>query len=344
MEDRSGLMNEKDFMLKSRLEVKLNDLEKKHLETKEREAQTVGFLERKLRQVELEHKTELKLRRQLRYEVNNLRKKLLETYQLYTDTLEQNEQMRSEIDRLKGGSLRSGGKETGLGVSRQVDIQIQEAFNESGRINNENGGPLQRGTLSLRGLGDLDPSEQKLSKSFDARGGRRSLNGGLGIYAGRSPPCRVNKTVERIRVPDGGRRALGKTVPGLETSRDLGLKSERAKDWLSQIEELYKPLEYPKTCSRMFRSEPDPLSGVGAESSLCLGTDSPSDEECFSGGYGTPENTEDVITNTGFIIDQISQQDKELSTLLKKTLLGSSHRSGGASSKGRQRGARNSRK
>lgn len=322
-------MNERDFMLKSRLEVKLNDLEKKHLETKEREAQTVGFLERKLRQVELEHKTELKLRRQLRYEVNNLRKKLLETYQLYTNTLEQNEQMRSEIDRLKGGSLRSGDNKgvADLGISRQVDIQIQEASNESCRTNKENGGPFQTGRLSLRGLGDLDQSELKLSKSVDARSGRRSFNGGRDPQAGKSPASGANWTAERIRVPEGGRRAPG-------------LRSERAKDWLSQIEELYKPLEHPKSRSLTFRSEPDPLSGVGAEGSLCLGTDSPSGEECLSGGYDTPENTEDVITNTGFIIDQISQQDKELSTLLKKTLIGS----GRVSSKGRLRGMRSDRK
>lgn len=324
MEDKSGLINEKEFMVKSRLEVKLNDLEKRHLETKEREAQTVGFLERKLRQVELEHKTELKLRRQLRYEVNNLRKKLLETYQLYTNTLEQNEVMRSEIDRLKGDYLKSKDKEINLVVSKQVEVRINESFQNYNCFSNENIGLGQKNRLSLRSLNEVDLKERKFSMSFDARSERNSFNR-KNLHLGRNLFSSINKTAERIKIQDEG-RTFGKAISGSESSRDFNLKSERAKDWLNQIEELYKPLEYSKLCNRRYKSELDPFSGIGLENSLSLGEDSFSDEEHYSGEYDISENTEDVITNTGFIIDQINQQDKELSTLLNKTFIGTSNK------------------
>ncbi|KAJ1611418.1 hypothetical protein OIY81_1723 [Cryptosporidium canis] len=340
MEDKSGLMNEKDFILKSRLEVKLNDLEKKHLETKEREAQTVGFLERKLRQVELEHKTELKLRRQLRYEVNNLRKKLLETYQLYTNTLEQNEQMRSELDRLKCGSMGIKDAGTNFNISRQVNIQIQETSNDEHCVNSENSEFFQKGRLNWREFDDVDSKEKRFSRSFDIRSGRHSVNGGVNLYYGRSQLSGINKTAERIKIPGGG-RTLGKATSGVESSRDLSLKSERAKDWLNQIEELYKPLEYPNVSSRMNRNGPNSFHELGVENSLSLGIDPFSDEEYLSGEYSLPENAEDVITNTGFIIDQINQQDKELSSLLNKTFISYGNRN---SLKGKWRSTRNNRR
>ncbi|KAH8584351.1 uncharacterized protein ELE39_002445 [Cryptosporidium sp. chipmunk genotype I] len=342
MEDKSGLINENDFMLKSRLEVKLNDLEKKHLETKEREAQTVGFLERKLRQVELEHKTELKLRRQLRYEVNNLRKKLLETYQLYSNTLEHNELMRSEIDRLKGSILKSKSKQVDLTASKQVEIEINESFQHDYCFNNENSRLEKKNRSTLRGSNEFDLRESKLSMSFDARSGRQSFNRGS-LLSKKNLFSSINRTAERIKIPSDG-RTLGKAISGNEISRDLNLKSERAKDWLNQIEELYKPLEYPKLCNRMYKTELDQFSGIGAvESSLNLGEDSFSDEECYSDEYDISENAEDVITNTGFIIDQINQQDKELSTLLNKTFISTNNKSRTAS-KNRLRNLRNNRK
>ncbi|KAJ1613105.1 hypothetical protein OJ253_363 [Cryptosporidium canis] len=340
MEDKSGLMNERDFILKSRLEVKLNDLEKKHLETKEREAQTVGFLERKLRQVELEHKTELKLRRQLRYEVNNLRKKLLETYQLYTNTLEQNEQMRSELDRLKCGSMGIKDAGTNFNISRQVNIQIQETSHDEHCVKSGNSEFFQKGRLNWREFDDEDSKEKRFSRSFDIRNGRHSVNCGVNLYYGRSQLSGINKTVERIKIPGGG-MTLGKTISGVESSRDLSLKSERAKDWLNQIEELYKPLEYPNISSRMNRNGPNSFHELGIENSLNLGINPFSDEEYLSGEYSLPENAEDVITNTGFIIDQINQQDKELSSLLNKTFISYGNRN---SLKGKWRSTRNNRK
>ncbi|TRY50876.1 Uncharacterized protein CTYZ_00001478 [Cryptosporidium tyzzeri] len=340
MEENSGLINEKDFILKSRLEVKLNDLEKRHLETKEREAQTVGFLERKLRQVELEHKTELKLRRQLRYEVNNLRKKLLETYQLYSNTLEHNELMRSEIDRLKGDSLKSKCRQVDLAVSRQVEIEINELFQNDCYFNNENSRFEKKNRLNLRGLNEFELKESRLSMSFDARNGRHSFNRGL--PSRKNSFFGINRTAERIKIPSDG-RTLGKAISGNESSRDLNLKSERAKDWLNQIEELYKPLEYPKLCNRMYKNELDSFSGTGiVDNSLNMGEDSLSDEEYYSGEYDVSENTEDVITNTGFIIDQINQQDKELSTLLNKTFISANKNR--TASKNKLRNSRSNRK
>ncbi|OII73184.1 uncharacterized protein cubi_02416 [Cryptosporidium ubiquitum] len=341
MEEKLGLMSEKDFMIKSRLEVKLNDLEKKHLETKEREAQTVGFLERKLRQVELEHKTELKLRRQLRYEVNNLRKKLLETYQLYSNTLEQNELMRSEIDRLKGNDLKNRGKEIDFVVSKQVEVQIHGPFQDYYCFGNENSGLSQKNRLSLRGLNELDFKEKKFSMSFDAKNGKNSFNRGS-LHSGKNLFSSINRTVERIKIPNEG-RALGSAISGGESSRDLNLKSERAKDWLNQIEELYKPLEYPKLCNGRYKSKLDSFSRIGVENSLSLEEDSFSDEEYYSGEYDISENTEDVITNTGFIIDQINQQDKELSTLLNKTFISTNNKNR-IPSRSRSRSVRNTRK
>ena len=73
-----------------------------------------------------------------------------------------------------------------------------------------------------------------------------------------------------------------------------------------------------------------------------MGEDSFSDEEYYSGEYDISENTEDVITNTGFIIDQINQQDKELSTLLNKTFISANKNR--TASKNKLRSSRSGRK
>ncbi|KAF7457082.1 hypothetical protein HWI79_2431 [Cryptosporidium felis] len=299
-------------MLKSRLEVKLNDLEKKHLETKEREAQTVGFLERKLKQVELEHKTELKLRRQLRFEVNNLRKRLLETYQLYTDTLEQNESLRNDLDRLRKGISLVGRSETKLSISREVEVQIEKPDPLTGdRVGIDPGS-----MINLRGIEEIESKENKLSMSFDVRRNEDSAMRGF-LSSDRLSVGNYCSTADRSR----GKEVRGGQTFGGGKTRNPCLKSERAKDWLNQIEELYKPLEYPKLGIGKHKKRSDPLITVGVDDSFVQGEYTSSDEDFYSDDYSFTESTQDVITNTGFILDQISQQDKELSSLLNTTFL-----------------------
>lgn len=306
MNENSDFLREKELLLKNRLEVKLNDLEKKHLESKEREAQTVGFLERRLKQVELEHKTELKLRRQLRYEVNNLRKRLLETYKLYTDTLEQNEKMRAEIDNLKSQLLLNDKK---LNICRELEIQILDFNYRNTNIENRN--VLQDKKISFESKNNFDVNKEKLLNSVDRNKNFDSLTifnnekSTLNIRYNKNKKLRENQVVKPI---------LEK-----ETKKNLITISERADEWLNQMEELYKPIEYSEIHSRKLNDEINFYSNIRTRSSLENINDILIDENYFSDDNCMTENTEKVITDTGFIIDQISQQDKELSDLLKKT-------------------------
>ncbi|KAK6588131.1 hypothetical protein RS030_71104 [Cryptosporidium xiaoi] len=345
----SDILSDKELFLKNRLEVKLNDLEKKHLETKEREAQAVGFLERRLKQVELEHKMELKLRRQLRYEVNNLRKRLLETYKLYSDTLEQNEIIKKELEALKNKeNKKESVLNTKLDTSREISIVIKEhdcEFVKSAPVSfntgSENERCIQRNRMSF-----VTPSNSARTRSFFTPLEYRTRNSKNSFI--RSGGSYTEKSFTRNTVYGSGSCNIGGDSINYG-QKDSLIKSERAKDWLKHIEELYRPSENKADERTKYREEKN-ISNLSSilrvEDSLSILEDNDLDEDkYFSGGDITEDNdldedinfddlvanigrkegkyiadnTEMMVTNTELIIDQINQQDKELSSLLQKT-------------------------
>ncbi|KAH7649611.1 hypothetical protein FG379_001237 [Cryptosporidium bovis] len=349
----SDILSDKELFLKNRLEVKLNDLEKKHLETKEREAQTVGFLERRLKQVELEHKMELKLRRQLRYEVNNLRKRLLETYKLYSDTLEQNEIIKKELEALKNKeNKKESVLNTKLDTSREISIVIKEhdyEFIKSAPVSFNTGSENER-CIQRNRMNFVTPNNSARTRSFFTPLEYRTRNSKNSFI--RSGGSYTEKSFTRNTVYGSGSCNIGGDNINYG-QKDSLIKSERAKDWLKHIEELYKPSENKADERTKYREEKN-ISNLSSilrvEDSLSILEDISSEDKYFSGeditedndldedinfddfvanigrkegiklkeGKYIADNTEMMVTNTELIIDQINQQDKELSSLLQK--------------------------
>ncbi|KAH8739403.1 hypothetical protein FG386_000375 [Cryptosporidium ryanae] len=350
----SDVLSDNELFIKSRLEVKLNDLEKRHLETKEREAQTVGFLERRLKQVELEHKMELKLRRQLRYEVNNLRKKLLETYKLYSDTLEQNEKIKRELEMLRSRRNKGeGAVNVKLSISREVSLMIKtDDYELAGRVpaSLHLGSENERGTNRNRSS-FITPNNSSRTRAFftpiESRV-RHDKHGfvGSGGYIEKS----LTRNTGMCDSASCGFRGEGLNY----SQKDSLVKSERAQDWLDQIEELYKHSEIQAGGGKHReekRKTDNFVSVLRVEDSLDVLEDVSSEDRYFSGEDKTDGNDfeedlnfddfvvclgrreglnrkgskysadspEVMATNTELIINQINQQDKELSSLLRKT-------------------------
>ncbi|EEA07950.1 uncharacterized protein CMU_030910 [Cryptosporidium muris RN66] len=332
-----------NIILKSKLEVKLNDLEKRHLAIKERESQAVGIFERKLRQIELEHKMEIQLRRQLRYEVNNLRKRLLETHQLYYDTLEENAKLHKEIDRLKFGLL-----EQPTGNSRDISLSKidsvddkQEHFNRLELKNPEDKTIFEKGEVYniykelLEGTDD-----NKIIKDFiefkDKKVSNRDVNKTINIDKEVKEVEKIelcNKAIEQKQKQKQKPRVHNiykldekdEISPQINFGKQFNiakvptLRSERAQDWLKQLEALYSPNESPKGDILI----PNYLSENKKEFSW----DIPIEKKEINVNKLSTQSTHDeieyaetMLDNTDIIINQISHKDKQLSTLLNQTL------------------------
>ncbi|OII76386.1 hypothetical protein cand_027090 [Cryptosporidium andersoni] len=328
-----------NIILKSKLEVKLNDLEKRHLAIKERESQAVGIFERKLKQIELEHKMEIQLRRQLRYEVNNLRKRLLETHQLYYNTLEENVKLHKEIDRLKFGLLEqptNNSRDISLSKIDSVDNK-QEHFNRLELKNPEDKTISEKGEIYniykeiLEGTDD-----NKIIKDFiefkDKKVSNRDVNKTINIDKEVKEAEKIelhNKAMEQKQKPRVHNiyklDEKDEISPQIHFGKQFNiakaptLRSERAQDWLKQLEALYSPNGNPK--SDMLT--PNYLSENHKEFSW----DIPMEKKEINVNklsrqftHDEIEYAETMLNNTDIIINQINRKDKQLSTLLNQTL------------------------
>ncbi|KAL7066091.1 hypothetical protein ACR3K2_34760 [Cryptosporidium serpentis] len=330
-----------NIILKSKLEVKLNDLEKRHLAIKERESQAVGIFERKLKQIELEHKMEIQLRRQLRYEVNNLRKRLLETHQLYYNALEENAKLHKEIDRLTFGLLEqstSNSRDISLSKIDSTDDKQEQHFNKPKLKNPENKTISEKSEICniYREILGEGTDDNRRIKNFIEFKDEKVLNRDV------DKTINIDKKVKKVEKIELHNKAIkqkpkprvhdlyklnekNKILPQIYFGKQFNiakaptLRSERAQDWLKQLEALYSPNESPKSDILT----PNYLS----EKKKKFSWDIPIEKKEINVNklstlftHDEIEYAETMLNNTDIMTDQINHKDKQLSTLLNQTL------------------------